>query len=1403
MTGLRFAPVLQRWLPQRGRCLTQATHLRRRCLPLLRHHSQSAAAVVQTSHSDGDWFTSQGAAKDKWRGGARIEKHKPSRRSTKTISRPTVHSMKRKEFQHVGFLDPKTLSLPARDEIQGMPQALLEDPLSTLSKRLRRRSGAGVKMRTQKTKGAYLTTVTISLPGHMDFTAGEYGITGSKAQKAAGLKIVADLHAVGLVKELWPFENLSKNYDGDTDALIDVYNYCSMLMAVPKVEVIEFQPLAPASPKARAFKYVISLEEQGILVSATGPDFTLAMISAAINFKTAAETYIASSRTSEPVKSSRCLNTENAAMFHEWLRMENRYYDYKFNSTDHGEYRESQLLVRNDSDGQMELSGPSIMCGKTKKYDNVAYLSAAICEVRKDPSLKEGFFLALKNGNGKILRRAPTVELELSQNLLTLMRRTTSSAHASGLNLRTDIQLKPVEEPEQQQRSGRPPLTMFAKKTISQTLAKTYQKYLNSDTMAAMRKLKSELPMNQYKKQVFQLVQDNVYSIIIGATGSGKTTQVPQIILEQYYQNGNGAECEIICTQPRRIAATSVASRVKDELGPDLRAHVGHHVRFDPQLPQQGGSLTYCTTGILLQQLQAEPDRVLDRVSHLIIDEVHERDKIIDFTLTVLKKLVTERLACGKKVPRITLMSATLDTELFANYFKNMAQDGTQINAPILSVPGRTFPVTERYLDDILTDLRTTYTKQQMDIVAKDKFTVDYIKHEHSNSSPITNSNVVSHQQSNIAALIDWKTKQRIGDNKVDATSSGDALIPYGLVAATIAHVIRTTTDGAILVFLPGLQEIQHVEKLLRNCVLGVDLRDTSKFKMFLLHSSIPDTQKSVFGPVPKGVRKIILSTNIGETSITIPDVKHVIDTGKVRETNYDHVKRISSLGTVWISKSNAKQRAGRAGRVHNGHYLALYSRERHQSMRAIGLPELLRTDLQTTCLTVKSTLRGFDIREFLAGAIEAPSPAGVEEAVNNLTRIGAFTEEEELTALGRVLASLPIHPTLGKMVVLGVLFKCLDPILVLGAAAEERGLFIMAPEAKAMTLQVKKSFLNDTQSDHMVTYNAFSAVRKLFSDRDNRPAQDFAWNNNIHLGAWKSIHGSAQQMEQILTEHGLVPSVRSTNSRIRSNLFGGPSLNVHSDKPHIVKAILLAGLLPNVAVTRKIGLPWRTTHEQNTILPRTSALVNLPGQVDQSRVGGHLATFTNLMKSVDGKSIFLREVSVLEPLAVALFANDLVRGSQGQNLLKALGWLPLYISSPERGAASTLLNLRRVLDRIQTDAFADLARGQPLHGTDKASLAREDVVENVVEILDLVATYQDNALSSKEFVSVPQAVRGKERHVPERFGTRIMRHATVLPALTGREPLSPLDEKFARPSKSRNLGVSAWSRQALRRDSM
>jgi ATP-dependent RNA helicase DHX36 len=767
--------------------------------------------------------------------------------------------------------------------------------------------------------------------------------------------------------------------------------------------------------------------------------------------------------------------------------------------------------------------------------------------------------------------------------------------------------------------------------------------------------------------------------------------------LEQAIKSGHGADCNVICTQPRRIAATSVAQRVAVERNEPLQKSVGYQVRFDSKLPLPGGSITYCTTGILLQQLRHNPDEVLDGITHLVIDEVHERDIMIDYLLIILKRVLKARKQNGKAPVRVVLMSATMDTELFSTYFKTKNEEGYTVACPHLSVPGRAFPVKEYYLEDIKQMLKS-YPQQQLGLL-RDEDTRQYLSVEE-NFTPISTSvsRVQSAAPSNAAsrdpsravspnreleqeddgadATINWKQEVSIrSDGQASVTTEkDDAIVPIGLAATTLAHIVKTSEDGAILVFLPGLDEILKMDEAIRRFrPLGVDFSDSTKYRLYMLHSSIPN-QNEVFDDISEGCRKIILSTNIAETSITIPDVKYVVDAGKMREKQYEQARRITQLVCTWISKSNSKQRAGRAGRVQDGNYYALFSRSRFESFRATGLPEMLRSDLQEICLDIK--LQGFKdpVGQFLSEAIEPPAPHAIEASLRQLLALGAIDQDERLTQLGHVLATMPVEPALGKMILLAVIFRCLDPILILGASAGGRDLFVAPPERRQEANRARHSFIRGTSSDHMGIINAFKAWREVRDMDGPFAANRFAEQNFLHRGALKTLDQTAKQVEDILVEIGLVPRV-GRGDRYRGE-FGHPQLNSSSNCVPLIKALTLAGMYPNLAICTG-GRGFRTVSENFTMIHPSSVHYSSRDKDMMSTPIGALMTYSTKAKSNDGTSILLRGNTESTPLAALLFGGKLRFYG---NSLEIDSWLPF---KSRENMAKVTMEFRKCLDRV------------------------------------------------------------------------------------------------------------------------
>ncbi|KAK8192493.1 hypothetical protein M8818_007661 [Zalaria obscura] len=723
----------------------------------------------------------------------------------------------------------------------------------------------------------------------------------------------------------------------EADALIDIYSYAASYLLIPELKtmmtnlVTDMKRRGPGktSKKSKHYHVTISLPEQNIQVSALATSSRMAEVAAALKFKKHAEKLHANASAESTMKQT-VLTVETAKPFIDYYRSKRSwpYLEVGFNEV-------SQKLLRYDRVSFVAILslggkavGKLVRMHSKKDAEKMAYLTAAVELAKGQPELLDDFAKQLETGTS--LAPVKPVELSLDPGAVSIMRQSLWTIRNAGLpDERQTPQAEELDE-DFRPRRLRSDITKEEIEARNKQLRSRLDAFNTSDKVAVLREQKAALPMNGYRKPVLEMISRSIYSIVVGATGSGKTTQVPQILLDDAINRNEGSQCNIICTQPRRIAATSVAQRVAVERGEMFQDTVGYHVRFENRRPVNAGSILYCTTGILLEQLKRSPDEVLDHASHLVIDEVHERDLQIDFLMVVLKKAVRERLQAGKPVPKIVLMSATLDTELFAKYFGEQT-DGEIIPCPSISVPGRTFPVKEFYLDDLLKQLPAGVNQAFGD---SSKF-LDAEKRFAGSHS------VGSDSTSATESAIDWKRdRSRIpGKLATEAEEAEEALVPLELTAAIILHICKTSKDGAILAFLPGLAELSKVDRLLKDNLMWQRIfgTDLPKMDVHLLHSTVPpEEQANVFKPPGTNIRKVILSTNIAETSVTIPDVKFVVDSGKLREKRYDQAKRISRLQTVWVSRSNSKQRAGRAGRVQNGTYYALFTKERFQSLRAI-----------------------------------------------------------------------------------------------------------------------------------------------------------------------------------------------------------------------------------------------------------------------------------------------------------------------------------------------------------------------------------------------------------------------------------------------------------------------------------
>ena len=458
------------------------------------------------------------------------------------------------------------------------------------------------------------------------------------------------------------------------------------------------------------------------------------------------------------------------------------------------------------------------------------------------------------------------------------------------------------------------------------------------------------------------------------------------------------------------------------ERGEWIGASVGYQVLPRGEPPGERGSITFCTIPTFLEWMQSASDasgtstmgHSLDDVTHVVADEMHERGADTDLLLVVLKRLLADRRAKGKPA-KIILMTATIDPTLLQQYFP----DEQGLPSKVIEVPCRGFPVKKHFLDEFISDLATTPAAAET--LAQDSV-ANYVRNELGPSAP---------QLCSLSLPTD--------------RSKGEELeVPAPLVALTIAHVLRSTEDGHILTFLPGWDEIQRVHWYITNPAsrLAVDFGDPTKWSIHLLHSAISVTEREeTFDFPPECVRKIILATDIAETSVAIPGVVYVVDAAKVEEQRFDPERHTSSLVSAWVSSSNLNQRAGCAGRHRPGEYFGILSQKRASGLHPNQVAEMKRVDLSKLVMRVKAlNLPGMSVGDVLSETIEPSVVERVAAAMKDLTMAGALDAQKNLTPLGRILLQLPVGVQVGRLIVLGVFFKCLDTALTLAAILINRG---------------------------------------------------------------------------------------------------------------------------------------------------------------------------------------------------------------------------------------------------------------------------------------------------------------------------------------------------------------------------
>ena len=628
-----------------------------------------------------------------------------------------------------------------------------------------------------------------------------------------------------------------------------------------------------------------------------------------------------------------------------------------------------------------------------------------------------------------------------------------------------------------------------------------------------METARQSLPAWRKRFDILKSIKSHQVTIIEGDTGSGKSTQSVQYVLDDAIENGAGSSTNIICTQPRRVAALALSDRVAAERCSSEGDEVGYIIRGDSKVSSRT-KITFMTTGVLLRRLQLSdsPRKALEGISHVFVDEVHERSLDTDFLLALLR----EALPLIPKL-KVVCMSATLDANVFTNYFGGPSKVGRAF------IEGRTFPVFDNYLDDVLRLTGMT--------------------------------NATSDDDPQLGKAI-----QGLGMG-----------INYDLIAALVQEIDRqlTGTDGGILIVLPGTMEIDRC------------LRASSqipKLHALPLHASLmPSEQKRVFPPAPRGMRKVIAATNVAETSITIEDIVAVIDTGRVKETSYDVGSKIVRLQEVWASQASCRQRRGRAGRIRKGTCYKLFTRNVEASMRPQSEPEMRRVPLEQLCLSVKASSPQSDVADFLSKVLSPPESSAVSNALQMLHRMGAL-DNDHLTGLGSSMAMIPADLRCAKLIIYGTLFGCLEACLGIAAVLSVRSPFVSPREKRDEAKSARMSFPIE-DGDLLLDLAAFSEWKVNNSKLTSRDIRFWCESNFLSSQTLRDIDSTRQQLLDALKEAAFVPTDyrsplplpnnRGTSTPDTHNKH--TALNAQNNNSALLRALIASALSPQIA---EISMP-------------------------------------------------------------------------------------------------------------------------------------------------------------------------------------------------------------------------------------
>ena len=748
-----------------------------------------------------------------------------------------------------------------------------------------------------------------------------------------------------------------------------------------------------------------------------------------------------------------------------------------------------------------------------------------------------------------------------------------------------------------------------------------------------------DLPVSARRDEIAQAIRDHQVVIVSGETGSGKTTQLPKICM----QLGRGVAGMIGHTQPRRLAARSVADRIADELGQTVGRERGQVVGYQVRFTDEVGPTTLVklmTDGILLAEIQSDP--MLRRYDTLIIDEAHERSLNIDFILGYVARLLPARPDL-----KVIITSATIDSDRFARHFgtwEGTPGSGRLIEpAPVIEVSGRTYPVEIRYRP-----LGPT--------------------------TPSSYTSEASAQQADETEIIETTEVTESGPMQLVLEDPDDELatLGYGMgedidVETAICHAVDELSaegDGDILVFLPGERDIRDTEAALLDHLKGQGRRAgddkgarPGDIEILPLYARLTAAeQHRVFEP--HRLRRVVLATNVAETSLTVPGIRYVIDPGLARISRYSNKTKVQRLPIEPVSQASANQRAGRCGRVAEGVAIRLFSQADYLSRPRFTEPEILRTSLASVILQMASLGLGA-VEDF--PFLDAPDRRAVRDGVALLVEIGALAQDREsadaapassqyrLTGIGRDLARLPIDPRLGRMLLEAERLGCASEVLVIVAALSIQDVRERPAEHQG-TADASHARLADPHSDFITYLNLWRYLAVQARDLSGSAFRRMCRAEFFHYLRWREWRDVVGQLRQMARALGIAAGPvgePSTGDVVEAAQFGGAqdaavravlaygqgTASVDADQVHRSLLVGLLSYLGSWDETRRDYEGARGTHF--TIWPG-------------SGVSGH-PSWVMTAELVETSRLFARTVARIRPEWVEPAARGLLKRSYSE----------------------------------------------------------------------------------------------------------------------------------------------------------